>query len=253
MRTLALCLLVATRVHAFVLVPGGSSSRSSAWAVRMAAASDGGSSDEAKADDLAAKAAALREEVSALEEEMKPVWEEQRKQREAEAEAEAAKAGGGDETGGPTLDGRTVLVVGANGVFGSKVVRKLLREHKGVSVRAMVTDVDKLESFGRLSYESGAEDGQGTISPVWMDRTISFEFTPEMAGAWGRGGGGVGGVGVRRGGRVAAVAGWRQGRLGRSMQLPPTSSATAFTSDSPSVSRVSQATGWTVCRSCRAT
>ena len=185
MRTLALCLLVATaRVHAFVLVPSGASPRSSAWAIRMAAASDGGSSDEAKADELAAKAAALREEVSALEEEMQPVWEEQRKRREAEAEAEAAAAGGGvDETGAPTLDGRTVLVVGANGVFGSKVVRKLLRENKGVSVRAMVTDVDKLESFGRLSYESGAEDGQGTISPVWMDRTISFEFTPEMAGA----------------------------------------------------------------------
>jgi len=83
----------------------------------------------------------------------------------------------------PSLKGTTVLVCGANGFVGSRVVRNLLRMQDGpAEVRAVVRDAGKLESFSRLSYEIGAEEGKGTISPVWVTRDVSFEGTEEMKG-----------------------------------------------------------------------
>lgn len=80
----------------------------------------------------------------------------------------------------PSIEGRTILVAGANGNFGSKVVRALLRGDAKCKVRAVVRSTGDLANYGRLSYESGAEDGQGTISAPWVSREISFEGTPEM-------------------------------------------------------------------------
>jgi len=83
----------------------------------------------------------------------------------------------------PSLKGATILVCGANGFVGSRVVRNLLRMPDGpAEVRAVVRDAGKLESFSRLSYEIGAEEGKGTISPVWVTRDVSFEGTEEMKG-----------------------------------------------------------------------
>mmetsp|Transcript_74348 Transcript_74348/g.145224 ORF Transcript_74348/g.145224 Transcript_74348/m.145224 type:complete len:356 (+) Transcript_74348:93-1160(+) len=82
---------------------------------------------------------------------------------------------------GPTLKGKTVLVCGANGRTGAQVVRTLLRTSQARQVRAVVRSVDELESYARLSRESGAEDGKGTISAVWVSREVSFEGTADMA------------------------------------------------------------------------
>lgn len=87
---------------------------------------------------------------------------------------------GAGEGGEPSIDGRVILVTGANGQFGSKVVRALLRGDSKCKVRAVVRSASDLASYGRLSYETGAEDGQGTISAPWVSREISFEATPEM-------------------------------------------------------------------------
>jgi hypothetical protein len=48
-------------------------------------------------------------------------------------------------------------------------------------VRAVVRSTEKTESYARLSYETGAEDGKGTIAPVWVTRDVSFEGTDEMS------------------------------------------------------------------------
>lgn len=61
------------------------------------------------------------------------------------------------------------------------MVRQLLRWGGAKEVRAVVRSTDEVEAFGRLSLETGAEDGRGTISPVWVTRQVSFEFTEAMA------------------------------------------------------------------------
>ena len=81
----------------------------------------------------------------------------------------------------PSLKGTTVLVCGANGYVGSRVVRDLLRMRDGPSeVRAVVRDSEETDTFARLSFEIGAEEGKGTISPVWVTRQVSFEGTEAM-------------------------------------------------------------------------
>ena len=75
----------------------------------------------------------------------------------------------------------TVLVCGANGSVGALVVKTLLRETQTKSVKAVVRSVDDLSSYAALSYCVGAEDGRGTIRPVWQSRQISFEGTREMS------------------------------------------------------------------------
>jgi uncharacterized protein YbjT (DUF2867 family) len=62
-------------------------------------------------------------------------------------------------------------------------MRNLLRMKDGPSeVRAVVRDAGKMESFSALSYEIGAEEGKGTISPVWVTRDVTFEGTDAMRG-----------------------------------------------------------------------
>ena len=88
-----------------------------------------------------------------------------------------------------SLDGKRVLVVGANGRLGSMVCRYLLRTYPNTQVVAAVHVVSENSStargYGRLSYEVGAEDGIGRIGPAWRsddndDRTATFEYSEEM-------------------------------------------------------------------------
>jgi len=68
------------------------------------------------------------------------------------------------------LDQKRILVVGANGRLGSMVCRKLLRtypEIKEVIAMVHIVGENSMRGYGRLSYEVGAEDGRGTISPAW--------------------------------------------------------------------------------------
>jgi hypothetical protein len=79
-----------------------------------------------------------------------------------------------------------VLVVGANGRLGSMVTRYILRNHPEVKeVVAAVHYVGQATSrgWGRLSYEVGAEDGQGYIGSAWSpeeERNARFEYTEAM-------------------------------------------------------------------------
>ena len=79
----------------------------------------------------------------------------------------------------PSLDGKVVLVCGANGNIGSKVVRELLRTTPVTQVRALVSRTQNVEGYGRLSYEVGAEDGTGTIQPIWQSLDVTMEFNAE--------------------------------------------------------------------------
>jgi len=76
------------------------------------------------------------------------------------------------------LDGKRILVVGANGRLGSMVCRKLLRtypEIKEVIAMVHIVGENSMRGYGRLSYEVGAEDGRGTISPAWSLNTNEDE------------------------------------------------------------------------------
>lgn len=61
--------------------------------------------------------------------------------------------------------------------------RDLLRNSPCRRVRAVVRNVTVSESFSRLSYEVGAEDGKGTLTPAWTmgGGGWTFEGTREMA------------------------------------------------------------------------
>jgi hypothetical protein len=85
------------------------------------------------------------------------------------------------------LDGKNILLVGANGRLGSMVCRRLLRQYPEIAnVVAMVHVVgensETSRGYGRLAYEVGAEDGRGSIGPAWSaeDRTATFEFDEEV-------------------------------------------------------------------------
>jgi len=82
-----------------------------------------------------------------------------------------------------TLKNKSVLVIGANGRVGSKVCRYLLRNFPQTNVVAAVHTVGENSSrgYGRLSYEVGAEDGQGYIGAAWSeDREAYYEYTDDM-------------------------------------------------------------------------
>jgi hypothetical protein len=85
------------------------------------------------------------------------------------------------------LDGKNILLVGANGRLGSMVCRRLLRQYPEIAnVVAMVHVVgensETSRGYGRLAYEVGAEDGRGSIGPAWSaeERTATFEFDEEI-------------------------------------------------------------------------
>jgi hypothetical protein len=85
------------------------------------------------------------------------------------------------------LDGKRILVVGANGRLGSMVCRKLLRTYPEIKeliamVHVVGENSETSRGYGRLSYEVGAEDGRGTINPAWdlQDRNAYFEFDEEV-------------------------------------------------------------------------
>ena len=85
----------------------------------------------------------------------------------------------------------TVVVAGANGRVGSRVVTELLRKHSKVNVRALVRSASRIQSYERLSYESGAEDGKMSIRPAWEIQEGGFaqgqttEFDPAVQGGYG--------------------------------------------------------------------
>jgi len=84
----------------------------------------------------------------------------------------------------------TVVVVGANGRVGSKVVTELLRKHSKVRVRALVRSTRSL-SYSRLSYEVGAEDGKQDLRPAlerdddgaFGQRTVDYDV--DVQGSYG--------------------------------------------------------------------
>jgi len=122
---------------------------------------------------LKRKADKLRAEIRALEETLN-------------SSRRAAPAAEGESTQeeAMSLKGKKVLVVGANGRLGSMVCRYLLRNNPTTQVVAAVHYVGEASTrgYGRLSYEVGAEDGQGFINPAWdsEDRNAYFQFTDEM-------------------------------------------------------------------------
>lgn len=88
--------------------------------------------------------------------------------------------------GHSTLRNRRILVAGANGRLGSMVCRYLLRNYPELQeVVAAVHTVGESSTrgYGRLSYEVGAEDGQGTIGAFWNgqdERTASFVYDGQV-------------------------------------------------------------------------
>lgn len=84
----------------------------------------------------------------------------------------------------------TVVVVGANGRVGSKVVTELLRKHSQVRVRALVRSTREL-SYSQLSYEVGAEDGRQDLRPAlerdddgaFGQRTLDYDV--DVQGSYG--------------------------------------------------------------------
>jgi len=84
-----------------------------------------------------------------------------------------------------SLKNKRILVVGANGRLGSMVVRYLLRNHpelQEVVAAVHYVGTASTRGYGRLSYEVGAEDGVGTIGPIWSaeDREATFMYSDEM-------------------------------------------------------------------------
>jgi hypothetical protein len=89
-----------------------------------------------------------------------------------------------------SLKDKRILILGANGRLGSMITRYLLRTHPEVKeVVAAVHYVPPTGSssttrgYGRLSYEVGAEDGIGSIGPIWSNKddeyNASFQYNPD--------------------------------------------------------------------------
>eukprot|EP00536_Pseudo-nitzschia_multiseries_P006418 jgi/Psemu1/193041/e_gw1.135.68.1 len=126
----------------------------------------------------------LREQIRKMEENLpdRPVSDERAAALDAARRAAEAAAA----VSSSPLDGKRVLLVGANGRLGSMVCRRLLREYPEIKeVVAMVHVVGEnsevSRGYGRLAYEVGAEDGRGSIGPAWSadDRVATFEFDEE--------------------------------------------------------------------------
>ena len=134
--------------------------------------------DEDEAARLQAKAEELREQIRKMEESLGD-------NRPRNYEPQPASVAVQDDDG-MSLRNKNVLVVGANGRFGSMVCRYLLRNNPNTQVVAAVHYVGEnsatARGYGRLSYEVGAEDGVGSIGPAWSseDRTATFQYSDEM-------------------------------------------------------------------------
>jgi nucleoside-diphosphate-sugar epimerase len=93
--------------------------------------------------------------------------------------------------GARELPACTVVVAGANGRVGSRVVTELLRKHPKVKVRGLVRSAQDISSYERLSYEVGAEDGKGTLRPALQLGEGGFlpaaelEFDENVMGSYG--------------------------------------------------------------------
>jgi len=147
--------------------------------IPCSSANDGNEPDE-EAERMRTRAEELREQVRELEERLSL-------ENRRGLVVPVVEAPEEEEEKGPTLDGKNVLVVGANGRVGSMVCRYLLRNYpkiKEVVGTIHYFNEDSMRGYGRLSYEVGAEDGRGQIGSAWSDeRTATFEYDEEvMAG-----------------------------------------------------------------------
>lgn len=143
---------------------------------------EGSANDDEEAARLRAKADELRDQIRKMEDSLGD------KRGREYIPSQPASPAAVAEPEGMSLKNKRVLVVGANGRLGSMVCRHLLRNNPQTEVVAAVHYVGENSStargYGRLAYEVGAEDGQGSIGPAWSseDRTATFEYTPEMQG-----------------------------------------------------------------------
>lgn len=145
------------------------------------------SEQEEAADRWKQQAKELREQIQKMEADLpdKPIDPAREEAlRVAQEAAQAAAASRHEPTS--LLDGKNILLVGANGRLGSMVCRRLLRAYPEIAnVVAMVHVVgensETSRGYGRLAYEVGAEDGRGSIGPAWSaeERTATFEFDEE--------------------------------------------------------------------------
>jgi hypothetical protein len=140
-------------------------------------ASQTNDNSESESQRLKAKAEELRQQIRKLEEQLNT----QRKTKPDSIKVVMDE----NEDSRRSLRNKRVLVIGANGRLGSMVVRYLLRNHPEVlEVVAAVHYVGTASTrgYGRLSYEVGAEDGIGTIGPIWSadDREATFMYSDEM-------------------------------------------------------------------------
>ena len=158
----------------------------------MAAADDDATKDDnnhnkqTEADRLQQQAERMRQEIR----DMEAALGESRQQRQPQQQ-QPDKEENADSTSSstlPSLDGKRVLVTGANGRLGSMVCRYLLRNHPQTQVVAVVHVVGEASTrgYGRLSYEVGAEDGVGQLGPIWSaednGRRATFTWQESMAG-----------------------------------------------------------------------
>jgi len=145
--------------------------------------------DNAEAAKWREQARELREQIQKMEADLpdRPISDERAAALDA-ARKQAEQNAAASLSSKPVslLDGKRVLLVGANGRLGSMVCRRLLREYPEIrEVVAMVHVVGEnsevSRGYGRLAYEVGAEDGRGSIGPAWSadDRVATFEFDEE--------------------------------------------------------------------------
>ena len=148
------------------------------------------SEQEEAADRWKQQAKELREQIQKMEADLpdKPIDPARAEALKVAQEAARAAAASMKSSAEPVslLDGKNILLVGANGRLGSMVCRRLLRAYPEIAnVVAMVHVVgensETSRGYGRLAYEVGAEDGRGSIGPAWSaeERTATFEFDEE--------------------------------------------------------------------------
>ena len=135
---------------------------------------------------LQEKAQKLRDEIRQMESSM------ERRRRPDNNSMEPSQSSNTNTTDNPSsksLKDKRILILGANGRLGSMITRYLLRTHPEVKeVVAAVhyvppTGSSTTRGYGRLSYEVGAEDGIGSIGPIWSSNNdeynASFQYNPD--------------------------------------------------------------------------
>jgi len=174
--------LLALAADAFVPAPLSKTPSQRALGTPTRVFAEGSANDDEEAARLRAKADELRDQIRKMEDSLGD------KRGREYIPTQPASPAAVAEPEGMSLKNKRVLVVGANGRLGSMVCRHLLRNNPQTEVVAAVHYVGENSStargYGRLAYEVGAEDGQGSIGPAWSseDRTATFEYTPEMQG-----------------------------------------------------------------------